>query len=115
MKFDENSCLMETLRVSHQNKHDFAGDIFMSFHGGFSRAAGSHLQFREHSAKDIEMFSWVTSLHIKNSMVRFFRSSAADGEPWWMTAEKGSGFRELRAGLSAGLSWRKGFFVYDTT
>jgi hypothetical protein len=46
-------------------------------------------------------------------MVRFVRSSAADGEPWWMTAAKGSGFRELRAGLSAGLSWRKGFCIRD--
>jgi len=106
---------METLRVSHQNKHDFAGDIFMSFHGAFRGLQAVIYSLGNTLQKDIEMFSWVTSLHIKNSMVRFFRSSAADGEPWWMTAEKGSGFRELRAGLSAGLSWRKGFFVYETT
>jgi len=56
---------METLRVSHQNKHDFAGDIFMSFHGAFRGLQAVIYSLGNTLQKIIEMFSWVTSLHIK--------------------------------------------------
>jgi len=61
----ENSCLMETLRVSHPNKHDFPGDILMSFHGAFRGLQAVIYSLGNTLQKVIETFSWVTSLHIE--------------------------------------------------
>jgi hypothetical protein len=56
---------METLRVSHQNKHDFAGDIFMSFHGAFRGLQAVIYSLGNTLQKVIEMFSWSHHYYIK--------------------------------------------------